>query len=119
MAERSSDGLTRRNGPPLDLADETIRDAESPRRKPEDPTQLDGDDKTRLVESSTDELPQSMLSDDDPEAAIATRFSGRSRAAAYDRPTIGGYRVDRCLGHGSFGAVYLAMDDELARSVAI
>jgi serine/threonine protein kinase len=33
--------------------------------------------------------------------------------------TIGRYIVERCLGRGGFGAVYLARDDELQRSVAV
>ena len=32
---------------------------------------------------------------------------------------IGRYRVDRLLGQGAFGCVFLAQDDELSRSVAI
>jgi serine/threonine protein kinase len=33
--------------------------------------------------------------------------------------TIGRYIVERCLGRGGFGAVYLARDEELQRSVAV
>lgn len=33
--------------------------------------------------------------------------------------SIGRYRVDLCLGQGGFGTVYLAMDEELNRRVAI
>src|SRR5262245_1709733 len=34
-------------------------------------------------------------------------------------PQIGRYRVERILGEGSFGRVYLAHDDQLRRAVAI
>jgi serine/threonine protein kinase/formylglycine-generating enzyme required for sulfatase activity len=45
---------------------------------------------------------------------------GRPRAASRDLPdSIGRYRVERLIGQGSFGLVYLAHDDQLQRAVAI
>src|SRR5436305_5003163 len=41
------------------------------------------------------------------------------RAAAAPPPLIGRYRVERVLGQGGFGCVYLAYDDQLQRPVAI
>ena len=44
---------------------------------------------------------------------------GDAFAADESAKRIGRYRVERRLGQGGFGAVYLAMDDELNRRVAI
>jgi serine/threonine protein kinase/formylglycine-generating enzyme required for sulfatase activity len=59
------------------------------------------------------------------EEAISDPPSGAASAAAHaveslgPGSTIGHYRVTRLLGHGGFGKIYLARDDDLDRLVAI
>src|SRR5438046_2550120 len=57
-------------------------------------------------------------------APFATRVSEARQTPARPDPTvpprqIGRYRVEKILGHGGFGVVYLAHDDQLGRPVAI
>ena len=54
-----------------------------------------------------------------PQPAPAPAADGDAAAADETAKSIGRYRVERRLGQGGFGAVYLAMDDELNRRVAI
>jgi serine/threonine protein kinase len=42
-----------------------------------------------------------------------------AEAAQFEPPQLGRYRVERLLGQGGFGKVYLAHDDQLKRLVAI
>jgi serine/threonine protein kinase len=49
-----------------------------------------------------------------------TSVSHVAEAPAGDHPSrIGRYSVERLLGRGSFGCVYLAWDDQLQRRVAV
>lgn len=83
----------------------------------------------------TDDFRKKPAPGSDPESARADSSGGRgvpassressssdersNRAAEPVPETIGRYRVCKILGEGAFGRVYLAHDDELARSVAI
>lgn len=78
--------------------------------------------------SSSDDVAETACGDDptrfaagkgDPEANIQTLGPGQTRASTFEQPNIGRYRIEICLGHGAFGAVYLALDDMLDRRVAI
>ncbi len=55
----------------------------------------------------------------DPYRTTYDAASSDKRAMTSPLKRIGRYRVDRVLGEGSFGLVYLAHDDQLDRSVAI
>jgi serine/threonine protein kinase/tetratricopeptide (TPR) repeat protein len=68
---------------------------------------------------------QSLLAHDIPEAELAGVFQYAAAALIEDGSLIGqrvgAYRIQRELGHGGMGAVYLAVraDDEFSREVAI
>ena len=60
------------------------------------------------------------LTVDQPQPPVVTPASAASAAASVALPQqIGRYRVERVLGKGGFGLVYLAHDDQLHRPVAI
>jgi serine/threonine protein kinase/formylglycine-generating enzyme required for sulfatase activity len=65
-------------------------------------------------------LPALVLMEKAKTTDDASGQQGRARAAAAPVPgQIGRYRVERLLGQGGFGLVYLAHDDQLQRLVAI
>jgi serine/threonine protein kinase/formylglycine-generating enzyme required for sulfatase activity len=69
-----------------------------------------------------DMLPALLLMEKAKSVADAPGQPGQARASAAAAPLpgqIGRYRVERLLGQGGFGLVYLAHDDQLQRLVAI
>lgn len=81
----------------------TIEDVDSQSFQPNSPTHLVGRDSSKLIAADSG---RSATSSDLDQTAPYPEYMGR-------------YRIQRVLGDGGFGRVYLAFDDVLTRNVAI
>ncbi len=87
-----------------------------------EPTQSESPDDPNVAANlnapalAADETPAVAVAWLSPDKRVAKQDSANAGAAVQ---SIGPYRVERRLGQGGFGAVYLAMDEELHRRVAI
>ena len=69
-----------------------------------------------------DQTPKELDTIGDPHATNGTSVSNNPKAVAYNTNSevlLGRFRVQKVLGEGVFGKVYLAKDEQLNRLVAI
>ncbi len=85
------------------------RQSESQGRDPE------AEDRTQLRVNPTD----AGITEETTDLGAPGQRTSRERSDVEIPKSIGRYRVDKVLGHGGFGAVYLAYDDQLQRHVTI